>query len=142
MGRNFPHRQYSGVKMIDVFYTCILNNATTFTVFLFLLYLPFTAALAASRMGISVSEVEDVLSLDDEVLQDTYLYHLPPNPKSIRLPPSILSLLLSHLNEYIVTKKAGPVTIINWYHRQFDEVGCIPLFLKVVLINIKHILFA
>jgi hypothetical protein len=37
--------------------------------------------------GLSDAEMEDLLSLEDDVLQDSYLYHLPPDPTNIRLPP-------------------------------------------------------
>lgn len=42
--------------------------------------------LTASRHGLTDKELEDVLSLDDQVLQDTYEYHLPPSQHVVRLP--------------------------------------------------------
>ncbi|KAK3095533.1 hypothetical protein FSP39_015737 [Pinctada imbricata] len=101
----------------------------------------FMRALAACRMGISKSEVEDVLSLDDEALQDTYLYHLPPNPEKIRIPFSVLTLLIEDLKEYIVTQKAGHMKILSWYHRHFAE-ACIERYFPNNCRKATHTLLA
>ena len=49
--------------------------------------------------------MEDVLSCDDAVLQDTYLFHLPPNPDMIRLPPLLWSRIRFDLKEYLTTRQ-------------------------------------
>ena len=43
--------------------------------------------MTVAMNGVTDGEMEDLLSLEDEVLQDTYLYHLPPDPLLIRIPP-------------------------------------------------------
>lgn len=87
--------------------------------------LPISAYLSASRDGLSVTELEDLLSLSDEVLQDTYIYHLPPNDKHIRIPPSIISQMMTDVKPYVIVRKVGPFKILSWFHRQFKEVSII-----------------
>jgi hypothetical protein len=36
------------------------------------------AFIKASKSGLSGTELEDLLSLDDRVLDDVYQYHMPP----------------------------------------------------------------
>ena len=43
--------------------------------------------MTITRSGITDNEMDDLLSLEDEVLQDTYIYHLPPDPLHVRIPP-------------------------------------------------------
>lgn len=43
--------------------------------------------LAASRNGLTEVEMEDVLSLDDQVLDDVYQYWDPPVKGIVRIPP-------------------------------------------------------
>ena len=87
---------------------------------LFVLF--FLGFLSASREGLSHTELEDLLSLDDETLQDTYLYHLPPDPDNIRIPPSVISLLMKDTKDYMAFQKSGGKKVVGWYHRQFIEV--------------------
>ncbi len=65
--------------------------------------------------------MEDILSLDDEVLQDTYLYHLPPDDKYVRLAPLLWRRIRYDLMEYMVETKADGIDVFTWYHRQFIE---------------------
>ena len=52
---------------------------------------PTPGYLASMRQGISTLEMEDLLSLDNEALQDTFIFHLPPDPEHIRIPNSLWS---------------------------------------------------
>lgn len=74
-----------------------------------------------AKNGLSNTEMEDLLSCDDAVLQDTYLYHLPASETLIRLPPLLWRRVNYDLREYLVQRQAGGKDIINWYHRQFAE---------------------
>lgn len=56
-----------------------------------------------------------------KVLQDTYIYHLPPDPEVIRLPPLLWKRVRYEIQEYIVERQSGGKTVIGWYHRQFME---------------------
>ena len=76
------------------------------------------AYITASRNGLSETELEDVLSLDDEVLTDVFQYHVPP----IRRIPPLLWVRIHHdIRHYIVTRLADDTTVTFWYHRQFIE---------------------
>ncbi|XP_069135784.1 NACHT domain- and WD repeat-containing protein 1-like isoform X3 [Argopecten irradians] len=74
--------------------------------------------LTASRSGVSESELEDVLSCDDDVLNDVYQYWEPPIR---RLPPLLLVRLKTDIHQYIVERGSDGISVLNWYHRQFKE---------------------
>ncbi|XP_052105636.1 NACHT domain- and WD repeat-containing protein 1-like isoform X2 [Mytilus californianus] len=68
--------------------------------------------------GLSETELEDILSCDDDVLNDLYQYWTPPIR---RLPPLLLVRLKTDLQQYLVDRGADGVRVIYWYHRQFIE---------------------
>ncbi|XP_048252371.1 NACHT and WD repeat domain-containing protein 2-like [Haliotis rufescens] len=74
--------------------------------------------LTISRRGLTESELEDILSCDDDVLNDVYMYWTPPIR---RLPPLLLVRLKAEFNQYLVDKGADGVRVFFWYHRQFIE---------------------
>ena len=74
--------------------------------------------LTASRNGLTKIEVEDILSLDEDVLDDVFEFHVPP----IRRLPSILwARIRRDLAEYIVDRDADGAKVMAWYHRQFIQ---------------------
>lgn len=78
--------------------------------------------ITASRSGLSESELEDLISLDDIVLNDIYQYHLPPIR---RIPPLLWTRIRSDLPNYLSERDADGVSVMNWYHRQFREASII-----------------
>lgn len=78
--------------------------------------------LTASRDGLSETELEDVLSLDDTVLNDVFQHWLPPLR---RIPPLLIPRLLDELGRYVVRRggSSGGVDVIYWYHGQFIAVA-------------------
>lgn len=78
--------------------------------------------ITASKCGISESELEDLISLDDIVLNDIYQYHLPPIR---RIPPLLWTRIRSDLPNYLTERDADGVSVMNWYHRQFREASII-----------------
>ncbi|KAL3313323.1 NACHT domain- and WD repeat-containing protein 1 [Cichlidogyrus casuarinus] len=74
--------------------------------------------ITASRGGISEAELEDLLSLDDQVLRDVFQHNLPPQ---IRSPPFVWVRLRSAIGHYLVEREADNIRVIYWYHRQFIE---------------------
>ncbi|XP_033746932.1 NACHT domain- and WD repeat-containing protein 1-like [Pecten maximus] len=74
--------------------------------------------LTASKSGLSESELEDVLSCDDDVLNDVYQFWVPPVR---RLPPLLLVRLKTDIQQYIVERGSDGISVLNWYHRQFKE---------------------
>nr|XP_002741812.1 PREDICTED: leucine-rich repeat and WD repeat-containing protein KIAA1239-like [Saccoglossus kowalevskii] len=74
--------------------------------------------MTISQNGIGEAELEDLLSLDDEVLQDVYAYWLPPTR---RIPPLLWTRIRADINDYLVEREAEGSRVIFWYHRQFIE---------------------
>jgi hypothetical protein len=64
--------------------------------------------------------LEDILSLDDEVLNDVYQYSTPPYR---RLPPLIWVRVRADLKDYLTERGAEGTTVLQWYHREFREVA-------------------
>ncbi|XP_021358901.1 NACHT domain- and WD repeat-containing protein 1-like isoform X2 [Mizuhopecten yessoensis] len=73
--------------------------------------------------GVSETEMEDVLSCDDEVLNNVYRYHNPPVEGIVRIPPVLWARLRYDLKEYLVERQTHNKYTLNWYHRQFIEAG-------------------
>lgn len=73
---------------------------------------------SVARSGLTSNELEDILSCNDEVLNDVFQYWEPPIR---RLPPLIWVRIHSDLDSYLVTRGAGGARVTNWYHRQFTE---------------------
>ena len=67
---------------------------------------------------VSESELEDLISLDDKVLDDIYQYHLPPTR---RIPPLLWTRVRSDLPGYLSDAEADGVSVMSWYHRQFKD---------------------
>ncbi|XP_066996019.2 NACHT and WD repeat domain-containing protein 2 [Anabrus simplex] len=76
------------------------------------------AYITAAKSGLSESELEDLISLDDKVLDDVYQYHLPPVR---RIPPLLWTRIRNDLPNYLSEREADGVSVMNWYHRQFRE---------------------
>ena len=74
------------------------------------------AYVTAAKSGVSEAEIEDLISLDDQVLDDIYQYHLPPVR---RIPPLLWTRVRSDLPGYLTDSEADGVNVVNWYHRQF-----------------------
>ena len=68
--------------------------------------------------GISESELEDILSIDDDVLTSVFQYH---HPSVRRFPIAIWLNIKNELNEYITSKETDGVPVVAWFHRAFIE---------------------
>ena len=67
--------------------------------------------MTACRSGISQNELEDVLSLDDDVLKSVFQHYLPP----VRRVPGILwTRIRNDLDEYITEKEVDDAPVIYW----------------------------
>ena len=78
------------------------------------------AYITAAREGLSEVELLDLLSLDDDVLNSIFLFWLPPVR---RIPPFLWTRLKLDLDKFLVTREAGDIEVLNWYHRQFRKVA-------------------
>ncbi|KAK3095848.1 hypothetical protein FSP39_019955 [Pinctada imbricata] len=74
--------------------------------------------ITTAKLGMSEAELEDVLSCDDEVLNNVYQYWTPPVR---RLPPLLLVRLRASLQQYLVERGVDGIKVLYWYHRQFIE---------------------
>ena len=77
--------------------------------------------ITIARGGISENELEDVLSCDDEALDDVYRYHNPPVEGIVRIPPVLAARIRFDIKDYIVERISYEKYTMNWYHRQFIE---------------------
>ena len=70
------------------------------------------------QRGISENELEDVLSIDDDVLTSVFKHHHAP----VRRFPIALWLNIKYeLKEYITNKETDGVSVISWLHKVFIE---------------------
>ena len=76
------------------------------------------AYVTASATGISETELEDLLSLDDVILTSVYQIHIPPLR---RIPPLLWVRIRHDISQYLVDKEVDEVRVFFWYHRQFFE---------------------
>ncbi|UJR24207.1 hypothetical protein I4U23_027173 [Adineta vaga] len=76
--------------------------------------------MTACRNGISQNELEDVLSLDDDVLKGVFEHYIPPIQ---RLPGILWTRIRNDMDEYITEKEVDDSSVIFWYHRRFIEVA-------------------
>ncbi|KAL5016270.1 hypothetical protein ScPMuIL_005859 [Solemya velum] len=74
--------------------------------------------LTISQSGLTEAELEDILSCDDDVLNDVYMYWTPPVR---RLPPLLVVRLKTDLSQYLVDRGGDGARVMYWYHRQFIE---------------------
>ena len=70
--------------------------------------------------GITENELEDIMSLDDDVLLVVFEYKVSPVQ---RFPMGLWARIKSDLSDYITVKKCDGSNIISWYHRKFIEVS-------------------
>jgi len=80
--------------------------------------------LAAGRRGLTEDELIDVLSDDEEVMQD-FALRSPTERESTqrqtRLPVLIWSRLHGDLEPYLTDRNAFGTTVLSFYHRQVEE---------------------
>jgi hypothetical protein len=74
------------------------------------------AYITASSSGLSETELEDILSTDDTLLNDVFHFHVPP---IIRIPPLLFVRLRHDIASYLVDREVDDITVFFWYHRQF-----------------------
>ena len=85
------------------------------------LFVKYTLSyLTASREGLSDVELEDILSLDDEVLNDVFQHWVPPLR---RIPSLLVPRLLLELSSYIIQRESNGTMVYSWFHAQFYNVA-------------------
>ncbi|XP_046325734.2 uncharacterized protein LOC124110420 isoform X1 [Haliotis rufescens] len=76
--------------------------------------------ITLARRGLSESELEDILSCDDEVLNEVFSFWVPPIR---RLPPLILVRLKNDLDLYIAQREIDNTPVLLWNHQLFKDVA-------------------
>ena len=71
--------------------------------------------------GITEVELEDLLSCNDDVLNEVFMYHNPPVPGVIRIPSLLWARIRHSLGQYLVERQVDGATVIAWYHRLFHK---------------------
>ena len=84
--------------------------------------------ITAARNGLTGNELEDALSLDDDVIDDVYQYWDPPVEGVVRLPNLLWARIRHDIDEFLAERQADGKTVIAWYHRQFWEAAQIKYF--------------
>ncbi|XP_012940861.1 uncharacterized protein LOC101863359 [Aplysia californica] len=72
--------------------------------------------ITAARSGLSEAELEDILSLDDQVLSALFTIWEPPIR---RVPPSLWPRLYLDIHAFLVEREADEIVVLGWYHQQF-----------------------
>ena len=70
--------------------------------------------LAAGTDGMNTDDILNILSCDEELLQDVLVWHQPPKR---RLPPLLLARLKHDLGPFLVERGAYGVSLLALYHR-------------------------
>ena len=77
--------------------------------------------ITAARNGLTELELEDALSLDNDVLNEVYQYWDPPDESLVRIPALLWKRIRHEISDYLVEQHADEKTVLAWYHRQFIE---------------------
>ena len=76
--------------------------------------------LESAKAGLTESEIDDVLSLDEDLLNIVFDFWLPPIR---RIPAVLLVRILQDMRPFLVRREADKVITITFYHRIFFEVA-------------------
>ena len=87
------------------------------------------AYITLAKNGVSETELQHLLSLEDSVLASVYEWWVPP----VRIvPPLLVTRLLTDLSAYLTRRGDGSgAELVSWYHRQFWEAAEAWLFASV-----------
>ncbi|CAF4251319.1 unnamed protein product [Rotaria sp. Silwood2] len=82
----------------------------------------FKRAMTYLRLagGLSETELEDILSADDKILQSVFVHYLPPT-KIFRLPSTLWIRIRNDMHKYLIEKEIDNTLIIYFYHRRFQQ---------------------
>ncbi|XP_067664530.1 NACHT and WD repeat domain-containing protein 2-like [Haliotis asinina] len=72
--------------------------------------------ITAARNGLSVSELDDILSLDEDVLNSVFTLWEPPIR---RIPSNLWPRLYVEISSFLVEQEADDIVVLSWYHTQF-----------------------
>uniref|UniRef100_A0A8B9LCS5 NACHT and WD repeat domain containing 1 n=1 Tax=Astyanax mexicanus TaxID=7994 RepID=A0A8B9LCS5_ASTMX len=67
--------------------------------------------ITLSRFGLSEAELQDILSLDNDVLAEVYQNRLPPNHTLLRFPPLLWALFRQDLGDHLVERWENGIAV-------------------------------
>ena len=76
-------------------------------------------ALSFFEGGLTDTELEDVVSCNDTVLNDLLSFETPPPGKIVRLPSLLWRRLKYDLKPYVVERQRDGKTVLFWSHDIF-----------------------
>ena len=74
--------------------------------------------ITVAKYGLSLAELEDILSCDDVVLDVIFEWWIPPFR---RIPPLLWARVRNELGIYLAERGTDGISAYGWYHRQFWE---------------------
>ena len=74
--------------------------------------------ITVAKYGLSLAELEDILSCDDELLDTIFKWWTPPFR---RIPPLLWARVRNELGIYLAERGTDGISAYGWYHRQFWE---------------------
>lgn len=80
----------------------------------------FISHMTIARGGLSLQEIQHIVSLDSDVLKEVFKWHSTPDGL---VPPLLIANVVNRLDPYLVKRKVDDVSTIYWYHRQFWQKG-------------------
>ena len=75
---------------------------------------------SANETGISDVEMQEVLTLDDEVLENVFGMQLP---STLQFPITLWLRIKQRMRSYLTIKNVDDTQVNCWYHNRFYEVG-------------------
>ncbi|CAF4754750.1 unnamed protein product [Rotaria sp. Silwood1] len=103
----------------------------------------FKRAMTYLRLagGLSESELEDILSADDKVLQSVFVHYLPPR-NIFRLPGTLWIRIRNDMHQYLIEKEIDNTLIIYFYHRSFQQHSILNINQEKPIETIRRAYFA
>lgn len=79
--------------------------------------------ITIAESGISECELQDLLSLDNELLREFKINNLiKPTSNAIRIPWYYIIRLLNVLKNHLIVKPCQGIYTIGWRHKIFNEI--------------------
>ena len=78
--------------------------------------------ITVSKSGLSESELEDILSLDDNVLNSVFS-HIGNYPSHRRFPPHCWIAIRKYLAPYLVQREVDHIGVVQWKYKVFADIA-------------------
>lgn len=112
-------KPYFGVSVEEIVELIFCHTEDTFGKELIAKVLGY---LTASKSGLSESELVDILSLDDDVLNIVFI-KIGSYPSSRRFPPHCWSSIRKLLAPYLTIKEVDHIGVVQWRYKIFADIA-------------------